>query len=42
MKTIFIILGICLLLAIATYTGEAMFGKGVEADMIRSLLRGRV
>lgn len=42
MKTIFTILGICLLLTISTYLGEAIFGKGVEADTIRGLLRGRV
>jgi len=42
MKSIFIFMGICILLTIAAVTGELLFGEGIEADAIRQLIKERI
>ena len=42
MKIIFIFMTLCLLLAVATFSGEILFGEGVEVDAIRTLIKERI
>ena len=42
MRDILIFMMLCLLLAVATFTGEILFGEGVEVDAIRTLIKERI
>ena len=42
MKSIFIFMMVCLLLAVAVMVGEALFGTSVDAGAIREVIRGKI
>ena len=42
MKSILLLLFACLILAVAAFSGEILFGSGVEVDGMRNFLRERV
>lgn len=42
MKTIMTIMIMCLILAVASFLGELLFGTGVEADGIREFIKAKI